>query len=85
MAEAARHAIEDELKLPGDRFDITVCDYFLRQNERAKFVYPRPIYSAEEEGRHIARLLSLQAKISRPEPLEVIIPVELWIPDEANP
>ena len=84
MAEAARHVIKDELKLPPERFDITVCDYYLRQNERAEFVYPRPVYSAEEEGRHIARLLSLQTNADRPEQSEVNIPVELWIPDNAN-
>ncbi|MEX0613063.1 MAG: GntR family transcriptional regulator, partial [Pirellulales bacterium] len=72
MAEAARHVIEDELKPLGDQFDIAVCDYYLRRNDRAEFAYPRPVFSAEEEGRHIARLLSLQTKMSRPKPLEVI-------------
>jgi GntR family transcriptional regulator, arabinose operon transcriptional repressor len=84
MAEAARQVIENELKLPRDQFDIAVCDYFLRHNERAEFAYSRPVYTAEEIGRHIARLLSSQTKVSRPEPLEVVIPVELWVPDEAS-
>lgn len=82
MAEAARHAIEVVLQLPTDEFDITVCDYFLRGHDRARFVYPRPAFSAEEVGHHIARLLSLQTQPSWPKPLEVIIPVELWNPDE---
>ena len=85
MAEAARHVIREELNAPVGKFDVVVCDYFLRSNERAEFIYPRPVFSAEDMGRHIARLLSLQSKTNSAEPREVIIPVELWVPDTTSP
>ena len=83
-AEAARMAIESVIPRKKERFDVTVCDYYLRPNEKARFVFPRPIETVEEQGHHLARLLALQTRKGVSERPEVVIPVKLWIPDDAN-
>lgn len=55
--------------------DLVVCDYYLLPGQRPQYVFPRPVFSAEEQGRHIARLLAAQSRGERA-PNE-IIPVEL--------
>lgn len=79
IAEAARSAIESVFPDEIDRFGITVCDYYLRENEEPAFVFPRPTGTMEDQGHHLARLLAKQAR-GNPEADEVLIPVSLEIP-----
>lgn len=42
--------------------DIAVCDYYLLSGHRPQYVFPRPVHSAEEQGRRMARALSRQSR-----------------------
>ncbi|WP_442482538.1 substrate-binding domain-containing protein [Aeoliella sp. SH292] len=55
--------------------DVVVCDYYLGAAQVADYVYPRPLFSLEEQGRRIARLLVRAAMGVNCE--SEIIPVEL--------
>jgi hypothetical protein len=75
MADAASAVFEEAgLKL-NQNVDLVVCDYYLLPGQRPRYVFPRPILSAEEQGKHLARLLAAQSRgASAPDEL---IPVEL--------
>jgi DNA-binding LacI/PurR family transcriptional regulator len=45
-----------------DGVDIVLCDYHLGAGQSPEYVYPRPLYSLEEQGRHIARMLAERAR-----------------------
>jgi DNA-binding LacI/PurR family transcriptional regulator/DNA-binding transcriptional regulator YhcF (GntR family) len=75
--------VADELQLPSPRAEITVCDYYHRVNETPHFAYPRPTLTGEEQGQHLARLLSEKVRaVSNGAEREEIIPVELWVPQQ---
>ena len=75
MADAAANVFAAEgLQLHRD-VDVVVCDYYLLPNQQPNYVFPRPAFSAEEQGKRMARLLAAQ---SRGEGVaDQIIPVEL--------
>jgi DNA-binding LacI/PurR family transcriptional regulator/DNA-binding transcriptional regulator YhcF (GntR family) len=75
MADAAVQVF-NEMGLQVNRdVDVVVCDYYLLPNQKPQYVFPRPIYSSEEQGRRMAQLLLAQSK-NQPVDNE-IIPVEL--------
>jgi hypothetical protein len=55
--------------------DLVVCDYYLLPNQQPAYVFPRPIYSAEEQGKRMARILAAQSRGEAA--ADQIIPVEL--------
>lgn len=75
MADSAADVVaEMGLRLHRD-VDIVVCDYYLLPNQKPQYVFPRPLYSSEEQGRRMAQLLLAQ---SQNQPVDdEIIPVEL--------
>jgi DNA-binding LacI/PurR family transcriptional regulator len=75
MADSAAEVFaEMGLRLNRD-VDIVVCDYYLLPNQKPQYVFPRPAYSSEEQGRRMAQLLLAQ---SQNQPVgDEIIPVEL--------
>jgi GntR family transcriptional regulator, arabinose operon transcriptional repressor len=75
MADAASAVFEETgLKLHQD-VDLVVCDYYLLPGQKPRYVFPRPLLSAEEQGKHLARLLAAQ---SRGESVpDELIPVQL--------
>ena len=75
MADSAAEVFEEcGLRLNQD-VDIVVCDYYLLPNQKPQYVFPRPAYSSEEQGRRMAQLLLAQS-LNRHVGDEVI-PVEL--------
>lgn len=75
MADAASDVFaEHGLRLNRD-VDLVVCDYYLQKNQRPAYVYPRPLYCSEEQGRRLARLLLAQC-LNR-QASDEVIPVEL--------
>lgn len=75
MAEGAMAAFKKrKLRLHHD-VDIVLCDYYLGAGQSAEYIYPRPLYSLEEQGRHIARMLAERARGG--ECQNEIIPVEI--------
>lgn len=83
IAEAAREAIDAIPRSDRNAFDIVVCDYFGRQGSQIEFVYPRPMGTTEDQGHHLAKLLTKQA-CGSPLSDEVLIPVELEFPRESS-
>jgi DNA-binding LacI/PurR family transcriptional regulator len=62
MADAANAVFEQAgLKLYQD-VDLVVCDYYLLPGQRPKYAFPRPTLTAEEQGKHLARLLAAQSR-----------------------
>jgi GntR family transcriptional regulator, arabinose operon transcriptional repressor len=80
IAAGAERAATAVAGLARDQVGITVCDYYLRQGEQAKYAYARPELSAEGQGRLIGRALLNQALGRGDEPLEQRISVTLFIP-----
>ena len=75
MADAATNVFSEQgLRLNRD-IDVVVCDYYLLPNQQPAYVFPRPIYSAEEQGKRMARLLASQSRGEAA--ADQIIPVEL--------
>ena len=75
MAEAATSVIHKSRLKSNVRIDVFLCDYYLASGQRPQYVFPRPVYSAEEIGRHIARMLAAQARGEVVQ--DEVIPVEL--------
>lgn len=42
--------------------DIVLCDYYLHPNQKPQYVYSRPAYNSEEQGRRIGALLRAQTR-----------------------
>ena len=78
MAEAVT-SVAKKQKM-GKSVDVVLCDYYLTGNQKPQYVYPRPLYSSEEQGKHIARMLAAMAR-GDVVPDE-IIPVSLDITEE---
>lgn len=75
MADAAR-AVLKRMKLGlGSEVDIVVCDYYLSALQKPMYVYPRPLYSLEEQGHHMARILAALARGEQTQ--NQVIPVNL--------
>ena len=75
MADAAK-AVFKRMKLEfGKEVDVAVCDYYLSASQKPMYVYPRPLYSLEEQGRHMARILAALARGERAQ--NEVIPVNL--------
>lgn len=83
MADAAISVFQKlKLRLYHD-VDLVLCDYYLPSGHRPQYVFPRPVYTAEELGKHLARMLLLQARGEVV--LDEIIPVELDTSAAVNP
>ena len=75
MADAVS-AVAKKLKLKvGRDIDLIVCDYYLPSGGRSQYVYPRAACTLEEQGQHLARMLSSLARGAVVQ--DRIIPVEL--------
>jgi GntR family transcriptional regulator, arabinose operon transcriptional repressor len=82
MADSAAEVFDEcGLRLNQD-VDVFVCDYYLLPNQRPRYVFPRPVYSSEEQGRRMAQLLLAQSLNRHVE--DQIIPVELDVTAIAN-
>jgi DNA-binding LacI/PurR family transcriptional regulator len=79
LADALRVAIERAGASP-HKFDIAVCDYYLREHEEAEFVYPRPLEDEEQQGQHLARLMLAQLRGGSDAYQRVTVPVKLHFP-----
>ncbi|WP_442482423.1 substrate-binding domain-containing protein [Aeoliella sp. SH292] len=62
MADGAMAALEKRGLHLTEGYDIVLCDYHLGVGQSPEYVYPRPLYSLEEQGRHIARMLAERAR-----------------------
>jgi GntR family transcriptional regulator, arabinose operon transcriptional repressor len=75
MADSVAEVVEEYgLRLYRD-LDVVVCDYYLLPTQKPQYVFPRPVYSSEEQGRRIAQLLLAQSLNKTV--VDEIIPVEL--------
>lgn len=72
--------VADGLKLGEQDISITVCDYYRWPALAPRFPYPRPTLSGEQQGQHLARLLSERARGKSETTSEEIIPVEICLP-----
>lgn len=75
MANAVTTVAEKMNLKPGRDLDLIVCDYYLPSGVRSQYAYPRPAYTLEEQGRHMARMLAAQARGEVVQ--DEVIPVEL--------
>jgi DNA-binding LacI/PurR family transcriptional regulator len=75
MADAANKVFNTARFKGSRKREIVLCDYYLLSGQTPQYVYPRPMYSAEVQGKHMAKMLTAAArgKVVRDE----IIPVEL--------
>ena len=62
MADGAMAALAKRGLHLTEGYDIVLCDYYLGVGQSPEYVYPRPLYSLEEQGRHIARMLAERAR-----------------------
>ena len=42
----------------GKDVDIFLCDYYLLRGQQPRYVYPRPVFTDEEQGKHMAKMLA---------------------------
>ncbi|QDS98862.1 GntR family transcriptional regulator [Adhaeretor mobilis] len=80
LADAAMSVFEKQKLEPFKDVDLVLCDYHLLAGHRPQYIYPRPAYSLEKQGKHIAKMLAGHARgeVVRDE----IIPVELDVSAE---
>ncbi|MCO6044265.1 GntR family transcriptional regulator [Aeoliella sp. ICT_H6.2] len=62
------------------KYDIAVCDFFSGGNSACRFAYPQPVENDEQQGQHLARLLSAQVEGWSSNARNVIVPVQLKQP-----
>lgn len=75
MADAANKVLTTTKNKITRKCEIVLCDYYLLSGQVPQYVYPRPVYSAEVQGRHMAKMLASAAKGEVVQ--DEIIPVEL--------
>jgi GntR family transcriptional regulator, arabinose operon transcriptional repressor len=82
IAENVEAAIE-RLGADSSKYDIAVCDIYSGGKDACRFTYPRPIENDEQQGQHLARLLSAQVEGMNSSAQHVVVPVELKLPEES--
>ncbi|MFO0789661.1 MAG: substrate-binding domain-containing protein [Pirellulales bacterium] len=75
MAKAASRVFTELGLVLYRDIDLALCDYYMLPSHEPEFVYPKPIYSSEEQGSRMAALLAARSRNVEAE--DVIIPVEL--------
>lgn len=75
MADSAKAVFKRMKHQIGSAVDVVVCDYYLSAAQKPMYVYPRPLYSLEEQGHHMARILAALARGEQPQ--NEVIPVNL--------
>ena len=62
MAEAVQSECERAGLALGKDVDVFLFDYYLLSKQKPRFPYPRPEYTSEEQGKHMALMLAALAR-----------------------
>lgn len=80
FADGVSRVLESKDGREPARSHIVVCDYYLKSGEKARYIYPKPSLTPEQQGQHLGRLLACQARGEEIRQLAEWIPVRLCHP-----